>query len=343
MIAAPTLGAQRLDWRTRAVLYGDNTEFFTPYRTGETILGGQVSTWLEAAPSRKTELHLGVFVDRRWGSGNVVDSVKPILSARYRTRHGLGVLGTLENIRRHGLLDPVMVSTRELTAPIEYGAQWREQRDWLDGDVWVNWRQVNTASKQEEFELGVALEVRPTDGLAFRGQQLWSHRGGQLQHEGAPVANNRVAGLGAAADHRFANGTQVQVAAMHFWSNGHLAIAPTETPAESGHGTLIRLGVAPWRALEVFGLYWTGRNFHAAGGDPNYGSIGVDDGFYRADRRYLEVGALYRQGRTTGPTLDADVRWHRIDDEPSVAFLGTSWEWSFRVVVRMPLDVSIRR
>ena len=36
LVTPEAAGAQRLDWRVRAALYGDNTEFFTPYRTGET-------------------------------------------------------------------------------------------------------------------------------------------------------------------------------------------------------------------------------------------------------------------------------------------------------------------
>src|ERR1017187_3891900 len=63
VLTAP-MSAQRLDWRTSAVLYADNTEFFTPYRVGETILGGQVTTWLAARTGPRTELRVGLFADR---------------------------------------------------------------------------------------------------------------------------------------------------------------------------------------------------------------------------------------------------------------------------------------
>jgi hypothetical protein len=42
-------------------------------------------------------------------------------------------------------------------------------------------------------------------------------------------------------------------------------------------------------------------------------------------------------------TLDAEFRVHRIDDEESVAFLGTSLEYSYRVLLRAPFHLAIAR
>ena len=39
---APSAPAQELTWKNAATFYVDNTEFFNPYRTGETQLGGQI-------------------------------------------------------------------------------------------------------------------------------------------------------------------------------------------------------------------------------------------------------------------------------------------------------------
>src|SRR5690606_1008732 len=119
--------------------------FFTPYRTGETILGGHLGAWLDASVSRRTTLQVGLHADRRWGSDEFVDSLRPLLSVRYRTRNSLGVMGSLDNERRHGLLDPIMVSTRELTTPVEYGLQWRERRRSWRAEGWINWQKLNTA------------------------------------------------------------------------------------------------------------------------------------------------------------------------------------------------------
>jgi hypothetical protein len=343
LILAVPLGAQRIDWQTRAVLYGDNTEFFTPYRTGETILGGQVTSWLEAATGRRTALRIGFFADRHWGSDAFTDSLKPVLQAAYRGRQTTAVLGTLDNDRRHGLLDPMMVSTRELTTPIEYGLQWRERRGWLQSELWVNWQRLNTVDQREAFEAGAVIRVDPVEHLRLEFQHLWSHRGGQLFDAGVPVTNNRVTALGVTVRGRLPWVGNAAISFSRLWSDGHLdSQTPIERPS-AGHGTLIQARIEPWRQWQFFAAHWQGVDFSAAAGDANYGSAGKDPGFYRGAREYTEVGASRRvASRREGMTLDAEVRWHRIDDEKSEAFFNTSWEISYRVVVRAPIGVRLR-
>ena len=342
LVAAP-LPAQRLSWQTRAVLYGDNTEFFTPYRTGETILGGQLTTWFEASTGRRTALRVGLFADRRWGSEEFTDSLKPVLQAAFRGRHTTAIVGTLDAERRHRLLDALMVSTRELTTPIEYGLQWRERRGWLDGELWVNWQRLNTAEQREAFEAGAVVRVEPVRHLRLEVQHLWSHRGGQLFDAGVPVTNNRVTAVGVILTEDVPVAGRATIAVHRLWSDGHLDPAtPAERPA-TGHGTLARATVAPWRGWQFWVASWWGRDFGAAAGDPNYGSAGQDPGFYRAERRYTELGAARRvASRRERMTLDAEVRWHRIDDEESEAFFNTNWEISYRLVVRAPFGVRLR-
>ena len=52
--------------------------------------------------------------------------------------------------------------------------------------------------------------------------------------------------------------------------------------------------------------------------------------------------AMRRVDIESGVTLDAEFRVHRIDDEKSIAFLGTRWEYSYRLVARAPLDLRLR-
>ncbi len=333
---------QRIDWRTQVTLYGDNTEFFTPYRTGETIFGGQVTSFVEARSSRHNSIRVGAFADRRFGSDEFVDSIKPVIAFRHSTTHSLGVFGTLDNARRHGLLDPVMVSTREITTPIEYGLQWRERRRGVRAEAWINWQRLNTESHREQFELGAVAAVTPLKWLTLEGQHLWFHRGGQLYDAGVPVSNNRVTGVGVRLHDSLAVLGRVTLAGFSLWSDGHIDPAyPADRPA-NGRGTWVRASIEPRGWVEVFAIHWRGRDFAADAGDPNYGSAGQGPTIYRAERRYTEVGVQRRSALRSGVQFDAEVRWHRIDDEASIAFFGTSWELSYRLLVRVPVDVRIR-
>ena len=342
VVALEPVAAQGIDLQARAAFYADNTEFFTPYRTGETIFGAQLGTWLLAHSGANVSLRAGALIDRRWGSEEFVDSIKPILAVAWRGERSTGILGTLDSERRHRLIDPVMVSTRELTTPVEYGLQWRERRGPLDGEVWLNWRKLNTPEQREEFEMGAVAEVELSPWLETRAQHLWSHRGGQLHEAGVPVSNNRVTALGVRLHDSLSFVGRSSVSVMRLWSTGHLDPGyPADRPGD-GTGTWLRASVTPAWDVELFAIRWWGRDFHAAAGDANYGSPGENADFYRAERKYIEIGLAKRVRSPGGTSLDVEIRWHRIDDEESEAFFGTSWELSYRLMVRVPVDVRLR-
>ena len=78
-------------------------------------------------------------------------------------------------------------------------------------------------------------------------------------------------------------------------------------------------------------------------GDPNYNSVGADDAFYRARRRYAEAGIIRRHKIDGVVDLDAEFRLHRSDRDQSQALFDSKWEYSYRLVIRVPMDVTIRR
>src|SRR5258705_4046890 len=95
VVVPASASGQSAVWRNRATLYGDNTEFFTPYRVGETILGGQFQSFADIEVCQHSTIRAGVFGDVRGGSSEVLDHVKPILSFRHERQTSLGVFGTL--------------------------------------------------------------------------------------------------------------------------------------------------------------------------------------------------------------------------------------------------------
>ena len=340
--ATGPVGAQRLDWHTRVVLYADNTEFFTPYRIGETIMGGQLSTWIGARYGSQSAIRIGLFADHRSGSEHFTDSLKPIIAFRHQTRHSLGVLGTLETVDRHGLLEPLMVTTRELTTPIEYGAQWIQNSGAFHGEVWINWQKLNLPNQREQFELGTVLWVRATPQVTFEAQHLWYHRGGQLFNP-TPVTNNRAGALGVTVHDSLGKLGRTYITASELWSSGHIdPFYPSGRPA-NGHGTYLRAGITPWDWAEIFAIHWIGQDYSGDAGDNNYSSTGSDPTFYQPHRVYTEIGLIRRTPVGGGVTFDAEWRFHNIDNLKSIAFFDTRWEISYRVVIRAPIDVLVRR
>ena len=117
-----TGAAQELTWRNGLTFYADNTEFFNPYRTGETLLGGQILSFLSAALGPRTEVVAGFFGNHQSGDGDFFDPFKPILGFRYRTEHSLGVIGTLVTEDRHGYIEPLEGTLFDITRPVCIGS-----------------------------------------------------------------------------------------------------------------------------------------------------------------------------------------------------------------------------
>lgn len=341
-LAASTAGAQQLVWRTTTTLYGDNTEFFTPYRTGETILGGQFQSALVLRPGRRTAVHLGAFGDYRFGAEKFLDPVKPILSFRFTTATGTGVIGTLITERRHGLLEPLEVTTLEFTRPIEYGLQWIEQRRRWDAEAFLDWQKLNTPTQREVFDYGWVIRVRPVRYLSLEHQLHGVHHGGQLYDVG-PVTNNVASGFGAVVSDTVGWLGRSSVALWRFRSSGNVdPDAPPGRPGR-GHGWYLRAGVTPKGWFELFSISWWGRDFLANEGDNNYNSVGANPAFYRSRRTYWELGLLRRTRIEGEVTFDGELRFHKIDNLKSIALGHSRWEYSYRLVVRAPFEVVLKQ
>jgi len=327
---APVFG-QEIHWQNEFLFYLDNTEFFTPYRSGETILGTWFKTYLELSTGGSTHVRAGVFGDHRSGDTKFLDPVKPILSFRWQTDQSVAVLGTLEPRDRHGYLEPIEVTTLEFTRPIEYGLQWVENQKRVHSDACLNWQYLNTKTSREIFDTGFVGWWNFSRFARLEGQLRWFHHGGQL-HDVGPVSNNVVGGPGLRFEEELQGLGHPSFAAFYLASNG-----PVDMNQKGriipGHGVYLRASAEPWGWLELALIFWRGHNFITQEGDHNYGSFGEAPGFYRVNRRYEELAAIKKLRIAKTIELDAEYRLHRIDGK---------FEYSYRLAVRAPFDVKLR-
>jgi hypothetical protein len=333
--------SQSLIWRNGATFYGDNTEFFNPYRIGQTILGAQMQTYLSAEPGPRTEVVLGVFSDHRSGRSDFFDEVKPLLGFRYRTATSLGALGSLVTEKRHGYLEPLQVTTLELTRPVEYGGQWREEHGWVGGEIFIDWQHLNTKTSREIFDYGLLLHLRPLSFLNLEFQSHGLHHGGQLYGAGEPVTNNQVFAFGGRATRLFPLVGVTSLGFFHLTSHGRVRPMEGINPPDQGSGTYVRGSVVPLGFVELFTIQWWGRDFLSEEGDNSYNSRGTDPSYYRSRRRYQEYGLARQITIESGVTLDTELRFHRYDHLRSIALGHSGWEYSYHLVVRAPFDVPL--
>jgi hypothetical protein len=359
LLAASAVGAQQatppsterpaLAWTSLFTFYADNTEFFTPYRLGETILGAQATGALSIRPRDDVELLVGAFGDYRYGSPHFLDQIKPVLSLRWRarsqSREAVGVLGTLITERRHGFLEPIEVTTLELTRPVEYGGQWIERRRWMRADLFVNWQHLLSSTQREVFDYGGVLALTPARWLAIEGQLHGVHHGGQQYSGAEPVENNVVTALGARLVDTLPLLGRSELALFRLQGRGNIDPAAPDGEPRHGWGTYLRGGITPLRWVELFGIYWRARDFLSAEGDRNYSSEGFTYArYYRSPRTYIELGIARRVPIERGIALDTELRFHRMDHQPSTdPIFGKTWEYSYRIVARVPVGGRIGR
>jgi hypothetical protein len=333
--------AQAFTWKSDATFYGDNTEFFNPYRVGETILGAQMQTYFSVAPGPRTEVILGVYGDHRSGRSDFFDEMKPLLGFRYHTQTSLGALGTLVTDDRHGYLEPLEVTTLEFTRPVEYGLQWREDHPWIGGEIFIDWQHLNTRTSREIFDYGLLFHVRPTHYLSLEFQGHGLHHGGQLYSAGVPVTNNQAMAFGARLAGRLPVVDVSSLGVFRLISHGR--IDPTLEPnrSDQGHGTYVRGSVSPRGWVELFTIQWWGQDFLSEEGDNSYNSRGADPAYYKPKRHYQEYGVARRVAIESGVTLDAEFRLHQFDDRNSIALGHSEWEYSYRLVLNAPFEVGL--
>ena len=244
LLAAATrsASAQDLTWKNGLTFYLDNTEFFNPYRTGETLLGGQVLSYLSAVLGPRTEVVAGFHGNHESGDSRFLSPFKPILGFRYRTDHSLGAIGTLVTEDRHGYLEPLEGALLDITRPVEYGVQWREQHTAGGGEVFLNWQRLNTSTRAGVFDYGLLLHANPSRWLRLELQGTVSSRRPAVQRRRAGSQQPGLA-LGGQLSARCRSGAS-SLRAFQLLSHGDIDSLRPGRP-DHGHGTYFRAAFTP--------------------------------------------------------------------------------------------------
>ncbi len=311
--------------KNRFTFYGDNAEFFEPFRNGETILGTQGKSYFEAGLGPKAFLLAGVFADYRDVLTPTV-SVKPILSFQFRDQGTRLVMGTLETHDRHGYLEPLEVTTLEFTRPVEYGFQWLESDQDFHADLFLSWHQLNTPSTPESLDYGGVLQGWRNNPLSLEFQVHGYHEGGQLYF--VSIRNNWNYALGFRLKGDLGSLGEGRLAVFGLLS-GDLN-SGIVSDIRYGGGGYLKASLNPGSGLELFGIGWRGRDYISQEGDAHYASYSDYQSFYQADRVYFELGAKKEFPIEGGSAFVAELRSHWIEQY---------WAYSYRIAVTAPLDI----
>jgi len=313
MLMTPSLlPAQDYSLKGIVTLYGDNTEFEGDYREGETIFGAWLAALGEAKLSETHALTLGLWANRRHGSDDFMEDTWPYISFAWETSHSTFILGNYVPEKRHGYLEPIQVSTLELTRPVESGLSWTHASSRHHVHFFIDWQKLCTPDQREVFDSGLVTRFTFASFLDVSFQWHWWHQGGELTRVGR-VINNNVGALGLRLHGSL---PVVGSSSLQFhYLGSKITIDPAypDRPPE-GSGLLANLEVSPFRNLTFFATWWKGEDFLSYEGDRNYASWGDNPDVYRQSRKYAEIGVGLEREITPLVRLKGDFRFNRIDD-----------------------------
>jgi hypothetical protein len=314
-----------------ALFFGDNSEFSNPFREGETDLGvfGRVS--LDLPLTSGVTLRAGVFARQVFGSEDAFDDVRPVLTLVVGGPRSRFVFGTLDTVRRadgagpdrfgpHGLLPPLQRETLALERPWEAGLQWIVNTPRIQQDMWLHWQRVQSPFARERFDTGVTTRVQAGRAFAIRGQFHAVHEGGQQFAFGA-VRDSLAGALGVEVGGPAGPVERVSLESLALISR----FAPDrqdDRRSRTGVGVFIRIA-AESRGWRAHALAARSNDFIKDEGDLHYQALRRDGSEFRATRDYAEAG-ITRSFRLGDPaTLEASVRWHRVEND---------YEYSYRIL-----------
>jgi hypothetical protein len=333
-------GQEHLTVRADLMLYGDNTEFRSPFREGETIFGAAVRPALEIGVNRRVTVTLGALTNQRFGDDDAFELVRPVVAVAFHGPRSTFLVGTLpwrsdrpegpDRSGPHGLLPPLQRETLTFERPYEAGLAWTVTLPSLRHEAWINWQRLNTSRHRERFDAGISGDIRARRGLSVPFQFHVVHEGGQLFDAG-PVADSLAAAVGVMLSGRIA---PLGDATLETYALASHYVPDREAPdrTRNGAGFFGRAAVRRngWRGHLLF---WRGDDFIKDEGDPNYMSVRRNGTRYRGIRDYAETGLTRSFDPGGGVIFEASGRIHRVEGH---------YEYSYRLLCVARLDWSIR-
>lgn len=283
----------------------ENLEALGPV-PGETFIGFLLPLRFRYRPSEPVVVELGAVIGQNFGDSDSLDEADPLFRIGYEPwRDVFLVAGTI--FPTHWIHDAILDDVQKFRQVTEQGFQVRVDREPLQQDAWLNWRERETDFDPEKFEMGNATELRLLgERLWLEYHFLWDHVGGQINQAG--TVDHNLSHLGGASwgfPRPFGGEVleEIRLGGRAFFSTDD----PTTGTQKNGSGWEAHAGLElrPWPRvhLRLHGSHFDGSRFLARRGDPRYALAEYDQAGFNArvdvgGGLRLEAGGVYQ--RTAG-------------------------------------------
>ena len=254
-----------------------NNEYFGPFIEGYTLGGYQVHPYLAYQSPPGITAKWGIFLQRDWADTKLFSNLTPTFTLQYKKDHTTFLMGTLDGIHTHQLLQPLCNTQRAMMEKPETGLRIYHAHGRTLVDLWLHWLTLLNKSVQmpEELMAGLSFEQSLVDTdlltLQIPLQVILYHLGGQ----GVPVRDYSlwVGALGSRLSLRKkGNGLLKKLCLETYYITSHYAKQP-DRPFLRGHGLYSQITChTAWVDLQA--SYWNAYGFSSENlGHPLYQSM----------------------------------------------------------------------
>lgn len=183
---------------------------------GETFVGFLAPMRLRYGLGETTTVELGAVLGHNFGDDDGLDVAEPLVRLVVQPSDGVFVVGgTL--VSTHWIHEALLDDVKIFRESVDQGLQLRVDKESFKGDYWLNWRVRERDDRREQFEVGLANQVR-IGALRVDGQAFVHHQGGQQNSLGGK--ENNVAALGGLSLGLFRTdaGSEVRLSSHALWN-----------------------------------------------------------------------------------------------------------------------------
>ncbi len=282
-----------------------NNEYQNAFVEGYTLLGFHLNPQLSWRLSENTKISGGIHLLKYSGITDF-SKAEPVFSIEQRLFNGLRlIMGSIYNEENHHFIDPLYHKEKRFIEPMETGLQFLLNKNFLKGDIWLNWQKFifQNSPFQEEFEVGafISPEIIRTEDATWHLplQFLAKHRGGQIDTSPNPVQSIMNFAAGPKVAYRFQSAfiNKIMISARYL---GYRDISP-EKQLDITQGKAFYTGIHFLNEfLDLSLSYWYADDFLAIQGNPIYSVVSAVNSVHRNKKELIISQLKYTKNYNPG-------------------------------------------
>ncbi|MEO6883315.1 MAG: hypothetical protein ABI199_04735, partial [Bacteroidia bacterium] len=286
-----------------------NTEYFGPIVSGETLFGTELNSRLAYVVNPYLRIDLGMFARKDFGNPNFT-TIAPVFNLKLQKNGYSLQYGNYEGCMDHQYIEPLFSYENRITNPLENGIQAKinKKRVWVD--LWINWasQEYPGSTYQEHIISGLSSKFtifEPSDVFKIQipVQYLINHHGGQIDSD--PVRKyetllNGAVGMNFVLDLSKYHGFITKIESDNYsvgYRNGSRYMYLYLEDFIEGNGAYYNVQIESKYHISLWASYWHGHTFICPTGAPLFESISQVYGSYQETNRrlvFLNLNYMYQ-------------------------------------------------